>query len=56
MLTSFSPLTQVSASPSSAAQQKRLGESKVVAARAEIDSARLMRQAAGILASPAAMH
>lgn len=46
----------VSASLSSAAQQKRLGESKVIAARAEVDSARLMRQAADILASPAAMQ
>jgi regulator of protease activity HflC (stomatin/prohibitin superfamily) len=46
----------VSASLSSAAQQKRIGESKVIAARAEVDSARLMRQAADILASPAAMQ
>ncbi|KAJ6530865.1 hypothetical protein DFH09DRAFT_1326760 [Mycena vulgaris] len=46
----------VSASLSSAAQAKRLGESKVIAARAEVDSARLMRQAADILASPAAMQ
>lgn len=50
----FSP--EVSASLSSAAQQKRVGESKVIAARAEVDSARLMRQAADILASPAAMQ
>ncbi|KAJ7690379.1 hypothetical protein B0H17DRAFT_1065078 [Mycena rosella] len=47
---------EVSASLSSAAQQKRLGESKIIAARAEVDSARLMRQAADILASPAAMQ
>ncbi|KAJ6608509.1 hypothetical protein B0H10DRAFT_2067822 [Mycena sp. CBHHK59/15] len=47
---------EVSTSLSSAAQQKRLGESKVIAARAEVDSARLMRQAADILASPAAMQ
>ncbi|KAJ7042353.1 hypothetical protein C8F04DRAFT_98921 [Mycena alexandri] len=46
----------VTASLSSAAQQKRLGESKVIAARAEVDSAKLMRQAADILASPAAMQ
>jgi erythrocyte band 7 integral membrane protein len=46
----------VSASLSSAAQQKRIGESKVIAARAEVDSAKLMRQAADILASPAAMQ
>lgn len=48
--------TEVAASLSSAAQQKRLGEAKVIAARAEVDSARLMRQAADILASPAAMQ
>lgn len=47
---------EVSASLSSAAQQKRIGESKVIAARAEVDSAKLMRQAADILASPAAMQ
>ncbi|KAJ7690372.1 hypothetical protein B0H17DRAFT_1331431 [Mycena rosella] len=47
---------EVSASLSSAAQQKRLGESMVVAARAEVDSAQLMRQAADILVSPAAMQ
>ncbi|KAH9854975.1 hypothetical protein C2E23DRAFT_883515 [Lenzites betulinus] len=47
---------EVSASLSSAAQQKRIGESKVIAARAEVDAARLMRQAADILASPAAMQ
>ena len=48
--------SEVAASLSSAAQQKRLGESKVIAARAEVDAARLMRQAADILASPAAMQ
>jgi regulator of protease activity HflC (stomatin/prohibitin superfamily) len=47
---------EVSASLSSAAQQKRIGESKVIAARAEVDASRLMRQAADILASPAAMQ
>lgn len=41
---------------SSAATQKRIGESKVIAARAEVDAAKLMRQAADILASPAAMQ
>ncbi|KAG9015398.1 hypothetical protein FRB94_000002 [Tulasnella sp. JGI-2019a] len=46
----------VAASLSSAAQQKRLGESKVIAARAEVDAARLMRTAADILSSPAAMQ
>ncbi|KAF8635008.1 hypothetical protein AX15_000592 [Amanita polypyramis BW_CC] len=47
---------EVAASLSSAAQQKRIGESKVIAARAEVDASRLMRQAADILASPAAMQ
>lgn len=47
---------EISHSLSSAAQQKRIGESKVIAARAEVDAARLMRQAADILASPAAMQ
>lgn len=34
----FSP--EVSASLSSAAQQKRIGEAKVIAAKAEVDAAR----------------
>ena len=34
---------------SMAAQSKRIGESKVIAARAEVESAKLMRQAADIL-------
>ncbi|KAH8927393.1 hypothetical protein BT69DRAFT_1294158 [Atractiella rhizophila] len=41
---------------SSAAQQKRIGESKVIAARAEVDAAKLMREAADILSSPAAIQ
>lgn len=41
---------------SSAAKQKRIGESKVIAAQAEVDAARLMRQAADILASKSAMQ
>ncbi|KAJ7630143.1 hypothetical protein B0H17DRAFT_1109263 [Mycena rosella] len=47
---------EVSASLSNATQQKRLGESKVIVARAEVDSARLMRQAGDIMASPVAMQ
>lgn len=47
---------EIQASLSSAAQQKRIGEAKVIAARAEVDAAKLMRQAADILASPAAMQ
>jgi len=41
---------------SMAAQQKRIGESKVIAARAEVEAAKLMRQAADILSSNAAMQ
>ncbi|PWA02516.1 hypothetical protein BB558_001390 [Smittium angustum] len=41
---------------SSAATQKRIGESKVIAAQAEVDSAKLMREAAEILNTPAAMQ
>lgn len=39
-----------------AAQAKRIGESKIIAARAEVESAKLMRKAADILNSPAAMQ
>ncbi|GBC04512.1 hypothetical protein RclHR1_05700007 [Rhizophagus clarus] len=41
---------------STAAQQKRIGESKVIAAQAEVDAAKLMKQAAELLNSPAAMQ
>lgn len=41
---------------SSAAQAKRLGESKIIAARAEVDSAKLMREASNFLNNPAAMQ
>ncbi|KAK3828280.1 MAG: hypothetical protein J3Q66DRAFT_363434 [Benniella sp.] len=41
---------------SSAAQAKRMAESKVISAQAEVDSARLMRTAADILNTPAAMQ
>jgi len=41
---------------SMAAQSKRTGEAKVIQARAEVESARLMRTAADILSSPAAMQ
>jgi erythrocyte band 7 integral membrane protein len=39
-----------------AAKQKRIGESKVIAAHAEVAAAKLMREAADILNSPAAMQ
>ncbi|KAI5475017.1 hypothetical protein MNV49_002109, partial [Pseudohyphozyma bogoriensis] len=50
----FSP--ELEQSLSSAAQQRRIGESKVIAARAEVDAAKLMREAADILSSPAAIQ
>ncbi|RKP13789.1 hypothetical protein BJ684DRAFT_9561, partial [Piptocephalis cylindrospora] len=48
--------SDLQASLSSAATQKRIGESKVIAAKAEVDSAKLMREAADILNTPAAMQ
>ncbi|KAL7751053.1 hypothetical protein RI367_003633 [Sorochytrium milnesiophthora] len=41
---------------SAAATQRRIGESKIIAAEAEVASARLMREAANVLNSPAAMQ
>ncbi|KIH89208.1 hypothetical protein SPBR_07445 [Sporothrix brasiliensis 5110] len=41
---------------SMAAQSTRLGESKIIAAKAEVESAKLMRQAADILSSAPAMQ
>ncbi|KAI9256813.1 hypothetical protein EDC94DRAFT_650266 [Helicostylum pulchrum] len=41
---------------SSAAQAKRLGESKVITSRAEVEAAKLMRDAADILNTPAAIQ
>ncbi|KAI8983441.1 hypothetical protein BDB01DRAFT_790781 [Pilobolus umbonatus] len=41
---------------SSAAQAKRLGESRVITSRAEVEAAKLMRNAAEILNTPAAMQ
>ncbi|KAL1916962.1 uncharacterized protein VTP21DRAFT_5159 [Calcarisporiella thermophila] len=50
----FSPDLQESLS--SAAKQKRIGESKVIAAQAEVEAAKLMRKASDILSTPAAMQ
>ncbi|KAI8394295.1 uncharacterized protein BYT42DRAFT_554124 [Radiomyces spectabilis] len=47
---------QLQESLSSAAQAKRLGESRVITAKAEVESAKLMRDAANILNTPAAMQ
>jgi erythrocyte band 7 integral membrane protein len=41
---------------SAAATQKRIGESKVIAAQAEVQASKLMREAADILNHPAAMQ
>ncbi|ODQ77939.1 hypothetical protein BABINDRAFT_40462 [Babjeviella inositovora NRRL Y-12698] len=46
----------VSKSLSMAAEAKRIGESKIITAKAEVESAKLMRKAADILASKAAMQ
>ncbi|KAI0131560.1 stomatin-like protein [Daldinia grandis] len=48
--------TDLQNSLSMAAQSKRIGESKIIAAKAEVESARLMRQAADILSSAPAMQ
>ncbi|CAI5756679.1 unnamed protein product [Candida verbasci] len=47
---------KVQASLSMATEAKRIGESKIITAKAEVESAKLMRKAADILASPAAMQ
>ncbi|KAI0517420.1 stomatin family protein [Xylaria bambusicola] len=47
---------ELQGSLSMAAQSKRIGESKIIAAKAEVESARLMRQAADILSSAPAMQ
>ncbi|KAJ1964981.1 hypothetical protein GGI12_001071 [Dipsacomyces acuminosporus] len=47
---------ELQTSLSSAATQKRVGESKVIQAKAEVDAAILMREAAEILNTPAAMQ
>lgn len=41
---------------SSAATQQRIGQSKIIAAKAEVEAAKLMRQAADILSSEAALQ
>lgn len=47
---------QLQESLSSAAQAKRLGESKVITSKAEVEAAKLMRDAADILNTPAAIQ
>ncbi|KNC99341.1 uncharacterized protein SPPG_05588 [Spizellomyces punctatus DAOM BR117] len=48
--------TELQETLSSAAKQQRLGESKIIAAKAEVESAKLMREASDILNTPAAMQ
>lgn len=48
--------SELQESLSMAAQSKRIGESKIIAAKAEVESAKLMRQAADILSSAPAMQ
>jgi regulator of protease activity HflC (stomatin/prohibitin superfamily) len=47
---------QLQDSLSSAAQAKRLGESRVITSKAEVEAAKLMRDAANMLNTPAAMQ
>ncbi|TQS34412.1 hypothetical protein Golomagni_05206 [Golovinomyces magnicellulatus] len=47
---------EIQESLSMAAQSKRIGESKIIAAQAEVESAKSMRQAADILSSTPAMQ
>ena len=48
--------SDVAAFLESVAREKHIGESKVIAARAEVKAARLSRQAADVLASSAAIQ
>lgn len=51
---SFSP--ELQATLAAAAEQKRLGEGKVITAKAEVHAAKLMREASDILSTPAAIQ
>lgn len=48
--------TSVQSSLSKAAESRRIGEAKIINARAEVESARQMRKASDILSSPAALQ
>lgn len=56
MIKDFNFSKELQESLSAAAQAKRTGESKVISAKAEVDSAKLMREAADILSTPSAMQ
>jgi erythrocyte band 7 integral membrane protein len=47
---------ELQATLSAAAKQQRIGESKVIAAQAEVEAAKLMREASDILNTPSAMQ
>ncbi|ORE08788.1 hypothetical protein BCV72DRAFT_288202 [Rhizopus microsporus var. microsporus] len=56
LIKDFSFSKELQESLSAAAQAKRTGQSKVITARAEVDAAKLMREAADILNTPSAMQ
>ncbi|KAJ1554571.1 hypothetical protein HK096_002931 [Nowakowskiella sp. JEL0078] len=48
--------TELQDALAAAAKQKRIGESKIIAAQAEVEASKLMREASDILNTPAAMQ
>lgn len=56
LIKDFNFSKELQESLSAAAQAKRTGESKIISAKAEVDSAKLMREAADILSTPSAMQ
>ncbi|CAO3681960.1 unnamed protein product [Rhizopus stolonifer] len=56
LIKDFSFSKDLQESLSAAAQAKRTGQSKVITARAEVEAAKLMREAADILSTPSAMQ
>ncbi|KAG1429150.1 hypothetical protein G6F58_000209 [Rhizopus delemar] len=56
LIKDFSFSKELQESLSAAAQAKRTGQSKVITARAEVDAAKLMREAADILSTSSAMQ
>ncbi|KAI7905555.1 uncharacterized protein BX663DRAFT_500138 [Cokeromyces recurvatus] len=56
LIKDFNFSKELQKSLSAAAQAKRVGESKIIFAKAEVDSAKLMREAADILSTPSAMQ
>ncbi|KAI8888558.1 hypothetical protein K501DRAFT_209702 [Backusella circina FSU 941] len=56
LIKDFNFSAELQESFSAAAQARRIGESKIISAKAEVDSAKLMREAADILSAPSAMQ